>query len=89
MNGFAWSKDDNDWIVSEDQYNEEFKNRRGPINIGQFRSQTPKKKRKKEETCSKYTGSYKFNGIHKEGKPTKSIKSYKYQCREHMIRNVM
>ena len=26
MNCFAWSKEDNDWIVSGDQYNKEFKN---------------------------------------------------------------
>ena len=26
MNCFTWSKEDNDWIVSGDQYNKEFKN---------------------------------------------------------------
>ena len=25
MNCFTWSKDNNDWIVSEDQYDDEFK----------------------------------------------------------------
>ena len=25
-NWFTWSKEDSDWIVPEDQYNEEFKN---------------------------------------------------------------
>ena len=39
INIFTWSKDDNDWIVPEDQYNEEFTKCRGPINNGQFRSQ--------------------------------------------------
>ena len=38
INFFTWSKDDNDWIVSGDHYNEEFKNWRGPIHNGQFRS---------------------------------------------------
>ena len=63
MNCFTWSKENNDWIVPADQYNEEFKNWRGPIHNGQFHSQTLKEKRKKEDTCSKYTGSAKFNDI--------------------------
>ena len=32
MNCFTWSKEENDLIVPGDQYNEEFKNWRGPIN---------------------------------------------------------
>ena len=63
MNCFTWSKEDNDWIVSGDQYNEEFKNWKGPIQNCQFCLQTLKEKRKTEETCSKYAGSAKFNGI--------------------------
>ena len=63
MNCFTCSKEDNDWIVSGDQYNEEFKNWKGPIHNGQFCSQTLKEKLKTEETCSKYAGSAKFNGI--------------------------
>ena len=55
----------------------------------QFRSQTLKEKWKTEETCSKYAGSAKFNGIPREGKPAIPIKSYKDQCREHMISNGM
>ena len=69
MNCFTWSKVNNDWIVPEDQYDEEFKNWRVPIHNFQFRSQTLKEKRKAEETCSKYAGSDKFNGIPREGKP--------------------
>ena len=42
-----------------------------------------------EETCSKYAGSAKFNGIPREGTPAITIKSYKDQCREHMIRDEM
>ena len=45
--------------------------------------------RNTEEKCSKYAGSVKFNGIPIEGKPEIPIKSYKDQCREHMIRNGM
>ena len=45
--------------------------------------------RKTEETCSKYVGPVKFNGIPREGKPEISIQYYKDQCREHMIRNGM
>ena len=63
MNFFTWSKENNDKIVPEDQYNEEFKNWRGPTNNGQLRSQTLKEKIKIEETCSKYAGYAKFNGI--------------------------
>ena len=87
--GATWSKVKNDWIVTEDQYDEEFKNWRRPIHNGQFRSQTLKEKRNTEETCSKYAGSTKFNGIPREGKPAIPINSYKDQCREHMIRNGM
>ena len=76
-------------IVLEDQYDEEFNNWRGPIHNGQFRSQTLKEKRKTEETCSNYSGYAKFNGIPREVKPLIPIKSYKYQCREHMINNGM
>ena len=63
MNCFTWSKENNDWIVPEDQYDEEFKNWRGPIHNGQFSSQNLKEKLKTEETCSKYAGYAKFNGI--------------------------
>ena len=50
MNSLTWYKENNnDWIVPEDQYNEQFKNWRGPINNGQFRSHTLKKKRNTEE----------------------------------------
>ena len=89
MNLFTWSKDNNDWTVPEGQYNEEFKNWRGPIHNGQFRSQTLKDKIKTEETCSKYAGSSKFNGIPRQGNPEIPINSYKDQCREQMIVNGM
>ena len=79
----------NDWIVLEDQYDDEFKNWRGPINNCQFLSQTLKEKRKTEETCSKYAGSAYFNGIPREVKLAILIKSYKDQCRKHMINNGM
>ena len=69
MNFSNWSKEDNDWIVPVYQYYQEFKNWRGPIHNGQFRSQTLKEKRKTEDTCSKYAGSAKFNDISREGKP--------------------
>ena len=36
MNCFTWSKEDNGWIVPEDQYNDEFNNWRGPIHNGKF-----------------------------------------------------
>ena len=89
MNCFTCSKEYNDWIVPGYQYNKDVKNWRGPIHNGQFRSQTLKEKRKTEEICSKYAGSAKFNVISREGKPAIPIKSYKDQCREHMIRNGM
>ena len=89
MNFFTWSKENNDWIVPEDQYDEYFKNWRGPKHNSQFRSQTLKERKKIEETCSKYEGSDKFNGIPREVKPAIPIKSYKYQCREYMINNGM
>ena len=41
-NFFAWSKEKNDWIFPEDQYDEEFNNWRVPIHNGQFRSHTLK-----------------------------------------------
>ena len=71
---FTLSKENNDWIVPELQYNEEFKNCRGPIHNGQFLSQTIKQNRNTEETCYKYTGSDKLNGIPREGKRTTPIK---------------
>ena len=79
----------NDWIVPEDQYDEESKNWRGSIHNGQFCSHNLKEKIKTEEICSKYSGSAKFNGIPREGKSSIPIKSYKDQCREHMIRDGM
>ena len=50
MNCFTWSKVNDDWIVPEDQYDEEFKNWRGRIHNGQCSSQNLKDKRKTEET---------------------------------------
>ena len=38
-NCFTWSKENNDWIILGYQYNEEFKNCRGPIHNGHLRSQ--------------------------------------------------
>ena len=67
MNCFTWSKYHNDWIVPGDQYNEEFKNCRGPTHNVQLRSQKLKEKIKIEDTCSKYACSSKFDGIPREG----------------------
>ena len=85
MNSFNWSKEDNDWIFPGDQYKEELKKWRGPIHNGQLHSQTLKKKRKTEDTCSKYASSAKFNGIFREGKPKIPIKSYKDKCAPAML----
>ena len=87
MNCFTCSKEGNDQIFPEDQYNEQFKNCRGNIHNGRFQSQTLKEKRKIEDTCSKYAGSAKFNVIPREGNPSIQIKSYRDQCCEHMISN--
>ena len=89
MNSFTCSIEENGWILLGDQYNEDFNNWKGPINNVQFRQQNLKEMKKTEETCYKYAGSVKFNGIPREGKPAIPIKSYKDQCREHMIRNGM
>ena len=86
MNCFNWSKENNDWIVPEDKYDEELNNWRGHIHNGQFHPQTLKEKRKTEETCSKYAVSAKFNGIPREENPVIPINSYKDKCREYMIR---
>ena len=64
-----------DWIVTEDQYDEEFKKWRGPIHSDPFYSRTLKEKRKIGETCSKYAGSAKFNYIPIEEKPVIPINS--------------
>ena len=45
--------------------------------------------RKKEETCSKYAGSIKFDGITREENPEITIKSYNDKCHENMIINEM
>ena len=89
MNFFTWPKEKNDWILPVDQYNEEFKNWRGPIHNGQFLSHTLNDKIKTEETCYKYAGSAKFNGIPREVKPEININYYKDQCCEHIITNGM
>ena len=89
MNSFTWSKEENDWIFLQNQYNEDFNNWKGPIKNGQFRQKNIKEMRKTEETFSQYVGPVKFNEIPLEGNPAIPIKSYKDQCREHMIRNGM
>ena len=53
INGFTWSKNDNDWIILGDQYNEELNNWQGPINNGQSRQKNIKEMIKTEETRSK------------------------------------
>ena len=77
MNSFTWSKEDNDWILLGDQYNEELNNWQGPINNGKLRSLNLKEKIKTEEIFYKSSGSVKFNGITREGNPEIPIKSYK------------
>ena len=89
MKSFTWSTNENDCIILGDQYNEESNNWRGPINNGQSRQQNLKEMRKIEETCSKYAGFVKFNGIPRERNPAIPIKSYMDQYSEHMIRNGM
>ena len=89
MDCFTWYKEDTDWIVPEDQYNEEFNKWRGPIHNVKLLSQTFNDKRKTEDTCYKYARSAKFNVIPRERKPAIPIKYYKDQCRENMIRNGM
>ena len=74
MNCFIFSKEDNDWIFPGDPYNEEFKNQRVPIHNDKFCSQTLEEKIKKENTCSKYASSVKFNEIPRKRKPEISIK---------------
>ena len=56
---------------------------------GQFCSHILKDNRKIEETCSKYAGSAKLNGIPRKLNTEIPIKSYKYQCRDNMIINGM
>ena len=87
MNLFTWSKEENNFIVLGDQYNEEFKNWQGPIHNGQFCLQTLKNKRRTDNICSKSSGCVKFNRIHREGNPEIPFKYYKNQCRDHIIRN--
>ena len=89
MNSFTWSTEENDWIFLGNQYNEEFNNQKGHINNVQFYQQNLKWMRKTEETCSKYAGPVKFNGIPREGNQEIPIKYCKDQCREHMTNNGM
>ena len=63
MNCFTWSKEDNDWIVPVNQYNEYFKNCQGTIHNGLIHLHTLKEKINTEDKCSKCAGSSKFNGI--------------------------
>ena len=79
MNCFTWSKEDNYWIFPGGQYNEQFKNWRGPIHNGQLFSRTLKESIIAEEVCTKYAGSVNFNVIPKEVKPAVPIKYYKDQ----------
>ena len=67
MNCFTWYKENNDWIVPEEQYDDELKNWRGPIHNGQFCSKNLKGKLNTEEKCYKYAGSVKLNYIPREG----------------------
>ena len=66
MTLFTWSKYDTDYIVPVDNYIEEFKNWKLIMRNGQFHLHTLKDKKRKEATCNTYSGSAKFNGIHRE-----------------------
>ena len=70
-----------------DHYNKYFKNWQGTIHNDPLRLNFLEENIKKEETCAKYAGSAKFNGIPRERKAKIPSKSYKDQCRENMIRN--
>ena len=69
MNCFACSKKDVDFIVPGYLYNKEFNNWWGLIRNCQFHAQTLNQNMNTKETCTKYEGSSKFNGIPREGKP--------------------
>ena len=79
MNSFIWSTYENDWIFLGDQYHGDFNNCKGPINNGQLRQQNIKEMKKTEETCSKYAGSVKFDGVPRKENPEIPINSYRNQ----------
>ena len=89
LNCFTWYKEDNDWIVLGDQYNEKCKNLQGPIHNVQFCPRTLKKRRRTDRMCLKSLGYVKLNGMYREGSTEIHIKSYRDQCCEHMRRNGM
>ena len=89
MNCFTCSNEENYFISPGDKYNEKVNNWQGPIHNGQFHSQTLKEMINTKETYTKYVGSDKFNCIPREVEPVIHINSYKDQCREHMVSNVI
>ena len=62
INCLTWSRNDNEWIVPGDQYNNKFKNWQGPIHNGHFQAQNLKKMIITEKICYNVSGSVKFNG---------------------------
>ena len=61
----------------------------GPINNGELPANYFKKKSRTERICSKFSSSVNFNIIPRKLNTEIPIKSYKDQCREHMIKNGM
>ena len=86
---FNWSRKDNNWVVTGDQYNNEFKKWRGSIHNGQSHEQALNKTKRTDRICSMFSGSVKCNGIPRVVNPKIPIKYYKDQRREHMIKNKM
>jgi len=83
--------DKGNWIFPEDLVVEGAARIQGPMFDGMYRSAVLKYKRLTRETCTKYVGDVKFNGIApKDGsKANVSIVDYKAMLRQHHIRNGM
>ena len=66
MNFFTWSREDNDLIVPENQFNRDLKNWWGPLQSGKSHAQNLNNKGNIEDKLSKYAVYVKFNGIPRE-----------------------
>ena len=85
---YTWSISESKWMIPISQLNTSYTRMKGPVHPGQYRPKGVKEERKTKEACTTFSG-IRFSGVPKEGKGSIPIRTYKDQCRSHMIRHGM
>ena len=84
-NCWSWDQTAQKWLIAQDTFQTTWQNMKGPVHAGQFHPTSVKEQLKTKEACVKFEGTRMSNPEEKGN--TTSLKTYKDQCRAHMIKH--